>query len=58
MGGAEIQSIEDATQGDNLAMSFYAIATVQIQQLLCISLPDFLMSNKFDLQTTQLVQVL
>ena len=40
MGGAEIQSIEDATQGDNLAMSFYAIATVQIQQLLHISVPD------------------
>ena len=40
MGGAEIQSIEDATQGNNLAMSFYATATVQIQQLLLISVPD------------------
>ena len=40
MGGAEIQSTEGETQDDNLAMSFYAIATVQIQQLLCISFPD------------------
>ena len=34
MGGAEIQSTEYKTQGDNLVMSFYAIATIQIQQLL------------------------
>ena len=40
MGCAEIQSTEGTTQGDNLAMSFYAIATVQIQQLLHISVPD------------------
>ena len=40
MGCAEIQSTEGTTQGDNLAMSFYAIATVQIQQLLRISVPD------------------
>ena len=30
MGGAEIQSTEGTTQDDNLAMPFYAIATVQI----------------------------
>ena len=40
MGGAEIQSIEGTTQGDNLVMSFYAIATIQIQQLLRISFHD------------------
>ena len=40
MGGAEIQSTECTTQDDNLAMSFYGIATVQIQQLLRISVPD------------------
>ena len=39
MGGAEIQSTEGTTQ-DNLAMSFYATAIVQIQQLLPISIPD------------------
>ena len=37
MGGPEIQSIEGTTQGDNLFMPFYAIATMQIQQLLRIS---------------------
>ena len=58
IGGADIHSTKGTTQSDNLVMSFCAIATVQIQQLLRISLPDFLMSNKFDLQTTQLVQVL
>ena len=40
MGGAEIQCIEGTTQGDNLVMSFYAIATIQIQQLLRISFHD------------------
>ena len=40
MGGAEIQSTEGTTQGNTLAMSFYVIATVQIQQLLRISVPD------------------
>ena len=40
MGGAEIQSIEGTTQGDNLVMSFYAIASIQIQQLLLISFHD------------------
>ena len=40
MGGAEIQSIEGTTQGDDLVMSFYAIATIQIQQLLHISFHD------------------
>ena len=40
MGGAEIQSTEGTTQDNNLAMSFYATATVQIQQLLPISIPD------------------
>ena len=53
MGGVEIKSTE--TQGDNLAMFFYTIATVQIQQL---TASPFLMSKKFRLQTTQLVQVL
>ena len=40
MGGAETQSIEGTTQGDNLVMSFYAIATIQIQQILRISFHD------------------
>ena len=53
MGGVEIKSTE--TQGDNLAMFFYTIATVKIQQL---TASPFLMSKKFRLQTTQLVQVL
>ena len=39
MGGAEMQSTEGTTQ-DNLAMSFYATATIHIQQLLHISIPD------------------
>ena len=30
MGGSEIQSIEGRQQEDSLAMSFYAIAAVQI----------------------------
>ena len=33
MGGAEIQSTEGTTQGDNLAMSFHDIATVQIHDM-------------------------
>ena len=40
MGGVEIKSTE--TQVDNLAMFFYAIATVQIQQL---TASPFLMSK-------------
>ena len=40
MGGAEIQSAECTTQGNTLAMSLYVIASVQIQQLLRISVPD------------------
>ena len=38
--GAEIQSTEGTTQGDNLAMSFYVIGTVQIQQRLRLSVSD------------------
>ena len=37
VGGAEIQSTEGTTQGDNLAMSFYALATVEIQNHLRIT---------------------
>ena len=33
MGGAEIQSTEGKTQGDNLAMSFYATETVQTHDM-------------------------
>ena len=40
MRGAEIQPSGGTTQSDNLAMSFYAIATIQIQQLLRISFHD------------------
>ena len=40
LGGAEMQSTEGTTQSNNLAMSFCAIATVQIQQLLRVSLSD------------------
>ena len=40
MGGAGIQSAENTTQDDNIAMSFYAIGTVQIQQLLHASVSD------------------
>ena len=40
MGGAKIQSTEGTPQCDNLAMSFYAITTEQIQQLLRVSVPD------------------
>ena len=40
LGGAETQSTEGTTQGDNLAMSFYAIGTVQIQHLLRLSASD------------------
>ena len=34
LGGAELQSTEGTTQGDNLAIRFYAISTVQIQHIL------------------------
>ena len=37
IGGTEIQSIEGTTQGDNLALSFYALATVEIQNRLRIT---------------------
>ena len=37
LGGAEIQSSEGTTQGDNLAMSSYALATVEIQNRLRIT---------------------
>ena len=38
--GAEIQSREGTSQGDNLAMSFYAIRTIQIQHRLRLSASD------------------
>ena len=34
LSSAELQSTEGTTQGDNLAMPFYAISTVQIQHIL------------------------
>ena len=37
LGGAEIQSTEDTTQVDNLAMSFHVLATVEIQNRLWIT---------------------
>ena len=37
LGGAEIQSTEGTTQGDYFAMSFYALATVEIQNRLRIT---------------------
>ena len=37
IGGTEIQSTEGTTQGDNLALSFYALATVEIQNRLRIT---------------------
>ena len=37
LGVAEILSIKGTTQGDNLAMSFYALATVEIQKRLQIT---------------------
>ena len=40
LGGAELQSTEGTTQGDNLAIPFYAISTVQIQQILRFSVSD------------------
>ena len=40
LGGAELQSTEGTTQGDNLAMLFYAISPVQIQQILLFSVSD------------------
>ena len=40
MGGAAIQSTAGTTQGGNLPMSFYVIATAQIQQFPHISVLD------------------
>ena len=40
LGGAELQSTEGTTQGDNLAKPFYAISTVQIQHILRFSVSD------------------
>ena len=37
IGGTEIQSTEGTTQGDNLALSFYALETVEIQNRLRIT---------------------
>ena len=37
LGGVEIQSTEGNTQGDNLAMSFYALATVETKNCLRIT---------------------
>ena len=37
IGGTEIQSTEGTTQGDNLALSFYALETVEIQNCLRIT---------------------
>ena len=37
IGGTEIQSTEGTTQGDNLPLSFYALATVEIQNRLRIT---------------------
>ena len=37
IGGTEIQSTEGTTQADNLALSFYALATVEIQNRLRIT---------------------
>ena len=34
LGGAELQSTEGTTQGENLTMSFYSISTVQTQQII------------------------
>ena len=40
LGGVALQSTEGTTQGDNLAMPFYAISTVQIQHILRFSVSD------------------
>ena len=37
LGGAEIPSTKGTTQGDNLEMFFYALATVEIQNRLRIT---------------------
>ena len=37
LGGAEIKSTESTTQGANLAMSFYALATVEVENHLRIT---------------------
>ena len=37
IGVTEIQSTEGTTQGDNLALSFYALETVEIQNCLRIT---------------------
>ena len=37
IGGTEVQSTEGTTQGDNLALSFYALETVEIQNCLRIT---------------------
>ena len=39
LGGAELQFTEGTTQGENVAMSFYSISTIQIQQIIrfCVS---------------------
>ena len=39
-GGHELLSQEGTTQGDNLAMSFYALATSSLQETLKISAPE------------------
>ena len=40
LGGAELQSTEGTTQGDNLAMPLYAISAVQIQHILWFLVSD------------------
>ena len=40
LGGVELPSTESTTQGDNLAMPFYAISTVQIKHILRFSVSD------------------
>ena len=39
-GGAEIQSTEGTTESDNLAMSFYTLAIVEIQNRLRITVSE------------------
>ena len=39
-GGKEIASREGTTQGDNLAMAFYALSTAPLQQILKNNVPD------------------
>ena len=40
LGGAELYYTEGPTQSDDLAIPFYAISTVQIQQILRFSVSD------------------